>query len=235
MRKLATIMTALGCAFALAACVGQNDQKTDQPAAAETAEQQAPAPQRTVQAARPTTTTPTAPTPAQIAQCVRDGLAADNRTEAQARDLRVDAEVTINGTKQRLAAGQSYWSLCSGPSIEARLTSVTTERNQWRAYAERLELLAMVDPRQGLARENLWTSHWTRADAQNTALNEQLAKAQRDARVYGFLFFIAIIAIIIMGAVWYFTSHPVTPRKRANDLTGVDPRPATTAGTGHTE
>ncbi len=210
MRKLMTIVAALGCALALAACGSQNDdQKTDQPAATGTAGQQAPsAPRRTAEATRPAAATAAAPTPVQIAQCKRDGLAADNRTEAQARDLQVGAEVTINGTRQRLAAGQSYWSLCSGPSTEARLASVTAERDQWRAYAVRLEPLAMVNPQQGLdARGNTWVGQYRRVDGLNTTMTADLAKAQKDARVYGVLLFLAIVVIIGMAFLWFMTSR----------------------------
>lgn len=232
----ALMAIALGATALVAACTQQPEQKSDQSQPAATSEQPATSPQRTAEQSRPAATPTAAPTPVQIAQCVRDGLTADSRTQAQARTLQVNAEVTINGAKQRLAAGQSYWSLCSGPSVEARLASITTERNQWRAYAERLEPLAMVNPQQGLnARGNTWFDEYSRVNNLNNAMTADLAKAQRDARVNGVLLFLAIAALFIMGAIWFFTSRskrPGTAHQATHDLTGVDPRgsAATTSG-----
>lgn len=169
MRRLMTIVATLGCAFALAACVGQNDQKTDEATA--TSEQPARPPQRTTEQPRPAATTTAAPTPVQIAQCVQAGLAADNRTETQARTLQVGAWVTINGTRQRVATGQSYWSLCSGPTLqqrlttaEARIVTLTRERDVARAetaaISGRLDRVyaqwVYVDPEAGNGVENTW-------------------------------------------------------------------------------
>lgn len=127
MRRLMTILATFGCALTLAACFGQNEQKAEEPAA--TAEEQAAsAPQQTA-----TPQQQPAPLAVPAAKCMADGLAADKRTLTQARTLQVGAEVTINGVKKRLAAGQSYWSLCAGPTTEERLAVVTKERDEARA------------------------------------------------------------------------------------------------------
>lgn len=217
----ALVAIALGATALVAACTQQPDQKSDQTQPAATSEQP-----------RPAATPTAAPTPVQIAQCVRDGLTADSRTAAQARTLQVNAEVTINGAKQRLAAGQSYWSLCSGPTLEQRLAAAeaqlaTANQALTRARADletvtqdRENLLprAYVDPNAERSEDNTW--------------KQVATDAQKDARVFGFMLFIAILALGIMGAIWFFTSHPKRPRaarQTTHDLTGVDPRGSATA------
>lgn len=164
MRKLMTIMAAFGCALALASCAGKDsDQKEN-------------AERPTAAAARPAATPPrqtpatATRTPVQIAACVTAGLTADHRKLAQARRLPVGAEVTINGAKERLAPGQSYWSRCTGPSLEERLAKAEADLAAARrelATAKRAEREAIrngnnllpwvyVDPSAGNDEANTW-------------------------------------------------------------------------------
>lgn len=209
MRRLMTIVATLGCALTLAACVGGNDQKADRSDATQTAGSEAPtAPQRTASPAQPP-----APAAIPVAQCTAAGLAADHRTLTQARSLQVGAEVTINGTKQRLAAGQSYWSLCSGPSLEERLAIVTAardralanlitrteERNAARAQVRELRPLVYVDPAAGNTADNTWKHR-----AQQNAGIDWLKWA-----------FLAIAIVSVAG--WVFTAR----RRRAPHQIGA--------------
>lgn len=223
MRKLMTIMAAFGCALALAACGDRNDQKTDQIAAA--SRQQAPAAsRRTAEQPSPATTT-AAPTPTQVATCMTAGLTADNRTQAQARRLPVGTEVTINGAKQRLAAGQSYWSLCSGPSVHERLAAaerqlaeanralrtlqgqldtVTVERNT-------LVPLAYIDPAADRNQDNTW---------------KQVAE---QAAGIDWLKWIFLVWAMGMTVIWFVTRRRHQGSKErtgfnTSGLEGVDPR-----------
>jgi len=66
---------------------------------------------------------PAAKTPTEIMNCVVAGLKADGRTLAQARSLPGTADVTINNVKQKLGDGNSYYTLCAGPSLQERLTA----------------------------------------------------------------------------------------------------------------
>ena len=163
----ALVAIAIGATALVAACNQQADEKSDQTAAA--SEQPARPPQRAAEQPRPAATT-SAPTPMRVMSCVTAGLTADNRTQAQARRLPVGAEVTINGAKQRLAAGQSYWSLCSGPSIHERLAASQrqlAEANEaLRTLQEQLEAitaerdtlvpLAYIDPAADRNQDNTW-------------------------------------------------------------------------------
>lgn len=187
MRRLMTILATLGCALTLSACWGGNDQKAEQPAA--TAEEQAAsAPLRTA-----TPRQQPAPVAVATATCMTNGLAADKRTLAQARTLQVGAEVTINGVKKLLAAGQSYWSLCAGPTTEERLALVTKERDEARA--------ALV-----IATEELNAAKTELRDSRSIATKAEPAKKENGIswRQWPYLLCGIVIGIAIG---WFFTSR----------------------------
>ncbi len=108
-------------------------------------------------------TIPTARPESDTMNCVVAGRTADNRTEAQARDLDVGTEVTIDGEKKALPQGGSYYSLCKGATAEERLaatsinlTRTTAQFSQANTTLEQAQSWIYVDPTGPKVRENTW-------------------------------------------------------------------------------
>lgn len=128
--------TVVSLAIALAACGGAHDQKKGGVPAREEA-----ATERSVQSmskdpiefnlvASPTLVpVPPLRTATETMNCVVDGLEADHRTLTEARTLQATDDVTIDGKKQKLGAGHTYYSRCAVPGVAEQLTATTTNFN----------------------------------------------------------------------------------------------------------
>ena len=164
------IAAAALAAIALVGCSGSSEKKA--PAAPQQAAQQA-AEQRPLirPTAVPQLTQVVTKTESQVMACVIAGLTADGRTFAQAKHMRGTDDVTIEGVKSKLGDGNSYYSRCRGPTLEARLTAATENQealsaslvsansviNEWRPWV-------FVNPRGTNTLENTWKGQFRLTD-----------------------------------------------------------------------
>ncbi len=181
MRKLIATLALVATTVLVVACGDRaSDRKTEAPperpaATAERPARRAPQPTdpvvfQTLQGFEQRTET-------QRMNCVIAGATADGLTVAEAGNVAVGHEGTIDGRKVTFQSGDTYYSLCGGPSAEERLAIVSNERadiSEW----------IYQDPEAARVRSNTWAyraqlveSRLGERGDQVTALQSRLSSA----------------------------------------------------------